>query len=103
MVTFLGFFSPAVGREEHCKQISLACVGSASSVSATLGLPPLTAFLVYTVQALGCSAGNCLRGALGCMHFPGLGHLGSGYWLLHKGADLVGPAFCALPRFEQLR
>ena len=29
--------------EEHCKQISLACVGSARSVWATLGLPPLTA------------------------------------------------------------
>ena len=33
-------FSRAVGREEHCKQISLAC---AHSVSATLGLPLLTA------------------------------------------------------------
>ena len=29
------------------------------------------AFPVYTAQALGCSAGNCLRRALGCMHFPG--------------------------------
>ena len=36
-------FSRAVGREEHCKQISLACVGSAHSVPATLGLPLLTA------------------------------------------------------------
>ena len=32
-----------MGREEHCKQISLVCVGSACSVWATLGLPPLTA------------------------------------------------------------
>ena len=32
-------FSRALGREEHCKQISLAC---AHSDSATLGLPPLT-------------------------------------------------------------
>ena len=31
-----------MGREEHCKQMSLACVGSTSSVPATLGLPPLT-------------------------------------------------------------
>ena len=31
-------FSRAVGREERCKQITLACT---SSVSATLGLPPL--------------------------------------------------------------
>ena len=36
-------FSCAVGREAYCKQISLVCVGSACSVSATLGLPLLTA------------------------------------------------------------
>ena len=36
-------FSPALGREELCKQISLACVGSVYSVSAALGLLPLTA------------------------------------------------------------
>ena len=36
-------FSCTVGREEHCKQISLACVGSARSVRTTLGLPLLTA------------------------------------------------------------
>ena len=33
-------FSRAVGREGHCKQITLAC---AHSASATLGLPPFTA------------------------------------------------------------
>ena len=32
-----------MGREEHCKQISLVSVGSVCSVSATLGLPLLTA------------------------------------------------------------
>ena len=36
-------FSGAVRREEHRKQISLACVGSACSVWTTLGLPQLTA------------------------------------------------------------
>ena len=30
------------------------------------------AFPVCTTHALGCSAGNCLRLALGCMHLPGL-------------------------------
>ena len=34
------FFRCAFGREESCKQITLAC---AHSASATLGLPPLTA------------------------------------------------------------
>ena len=32
-------FSHAAGREEHCREISLACVGSALSVSAARGLP----------------------------------------------------------------
>ena len=44
-----------------------------------------------------------LRPALGCMHFPGLSRSGSGTRVLHKGADSVGPAFCALPRSKQLR
>ena len=53
-------------------------------------------------QALGCSAGNRLRPALDCMHFPGLSHSGSGTWVVLRGTDTVGPAFCALPRSEQL-
>ena len=55
-----------VGREEYCKEISLACVGSAHSVWATLGLPQLTAvcaFWVYTARAPGCSAGHCPKWA----------------------------------------
>ena len=46
---------------------------------------------------------NYLKWALGCMHFPSLSHSGSGSRVLHKGADSVGPAFCALPRSEKLR
>ena len=61
------------------------------------------AFPVYTAQALGSSAGNCLRRALGCMHFPGLNCSGSRIRVLLKGTDSVGPAFCALPRSEPLR
>ena len=45
---------------------------------------------------------NRLRLALGCMHLPGLSHSGSGTQLDLRGADSVGPAFCALPRSEQL-
>ena len=41
--------------------------------------------------------------ALGCVHFPGLSCSGLGSWILHKGADVVGPAFCALPWSKQLR
>ena len=60
-------FSRAVGREEHCKQISLSCVGSAHSVSATLGLPLLRGV---------CSGSRllCRKWALVCVHFPSLSH-----------------------------
>ena len=95
-----------MGREEHCKQIPLACVGSTRSVSAALGLPPLTACVLSQSTLLRLYValpGNCLRRALGCVYFPGLSCSGSGSRVLHKGADLVGPAFCALPRSEQLR
>ena len=85
--------------------ITGACGGCLQFLGHT-GFAPshgMCAFPVYTVQALGCSAGNCLRWALGFMHFPSLSHLSSGSQALHKGADLVGPVFCALPRSEQLR
>ena len=91
-----------MGREEHCKQISLACVGSARSVWATLLLLMacvLSQSILLRLQA--ALLGNCLKQALSCVHFPDLGCLGSGSWVLHKGS--VGPAFCDLPRSEQLR
>ena len=97
-------FSCAAGREEHCKQISLACVGSAHSVSATLGLPPLTACVLSWSTLLRLQVAflvNCLKRSLACMYFPDL--CCSGSWVLHKGTDSVGPAFCALPTSEQLR
>ena len=56
----------------------------------------------HTAQALGCSASNCLRLALGCMHLPGISPSGSGTRVVFRGADSVGLAFCALPRSEQL-
>ena len=57
----------------------------------------------HTAQALGCSAGNNPRLALGCMHLPGPSRSGSGTQVVLRGADSVGPAFCALPRSKQLR
>ena len=80
-------------------QVCSQCLGH-TGLAPTHGV---CAFLVYTAQAPGCSAGNCLKPALGCAHFPGLRHSGSGSWVLHKCTDLVGPAFYALPRSEQLR
>ena len=57
----------------------------------------------HTAQALGCSTGNHPRPALGCLHLPGLSSSGSGTRVVLRGANSVGPAFCALPRSEQLR
>ena len=56
----------------------------------------------HTAQALACSARNHVRPALGCMLLPDLSHSGSGTWVVLRGMGLVGPAFCALPRCEQL-
>ena len=107
MVTYLGsLVQSCCGEEEHCKQISLACVGSARSIWSTLGLPQLMAvcvFLVYIAHAPGCSAGVLSKVVLRFVYFPGLSCSGSGSQVLHKGAELVRPAFCALPRSDQLR
>ena len=66
-----------MGREGHCKQISLACVGSACIGWTTLGLPkPKAASWVYTAQAPGCSA---------------------------RALSQVGTAFHALPKSKLLR
>ena len=59
-------------------------------------------------HGLHCSGSRVLCGELseagpGFVHFPGLSRSGSGSQVLHKGADLVGPVFCALPGSEQLR
>ena len=51
----------------------------------------------------GALQGNSPKQALCCVHFPGLSFSGSGSWVLHKGTHSTGPAFCALPRSEQLR
>ena len=57
----------------------------------------LCTFPVYTSQALGCTAGELSEVGLGYVHFPGLSHSPSGSWVLHKGTDLVGPAFLPFP------
>ena len=51
----------------------------------------------YTAQALGCSAGNHLRPALGCMHLPGLSRSGSGTAVVLRGTDSIGLRFVPFP------
>ena len=92
--TLASLFSRAVGREGCCKQILLAC---ACSILYTLGLPLLAA---HTTQALHCSTREPSE-ARPRLHAPlrsKLLRLGAQEAL--RGADLVGPAFCALPRPE---
>ena len=92
---FLGsLFSRTVGRQGCCKQILLAC---ACSVSSTLGLPLL---VVHTTQALNSSAREPSE-ASPRLHAPLRSKpLRLGAQEALRGADFVGPAFCALPRSE---
>ena len=95
-------FNCAVGREGHCKQISLVCVGSARSVWATLGLPTLMACVLSRSTLLRLQValpGNCgpwvvCTSQIYPAQFQVLGY---------STKASVGPAFCPLPRSEQLR
>ena len=107
MVTFLGLLvQPCFGEGGTLQTyITGVCGECSQSLRHTEFVPThgVCAFPVSTVQILGWSARNCFRWALGCMHFPGLSHSGSGSQVLHRGTDFIGPTFCALPRSKQLR
>ena len=92
-------FSCAVEREEHCKQITLAC---ARSVLATLGLPRSRCVCFPCLHCLDSRllCQKLSEASPGCMFFPGLSHSGSGTWVVLRGADSVGPAFCALSQVQ---
>ena len=98
-------FSCAAGREEHCKQILLTCVGIAHSVWATLGFSHAHGMCDFRSALLRLQValpGNCLKLALGYVHFPVLSCSGSSSQVV-KGIDSAGAAFCALLRSEQLK
>ena len=104
---FLGSLVQSCCREGGTLQTNITGVcGECSQCCRDTGFFPthgMCTFPVYTAQALGCSARNCLRQALGYMHFPGLSHSGPGTWVHLTGADAFGPSFCALPWSETLR
>ena len=58
---------------------------------------PLTACVPFQSTLFRLQVALPGKWALSCMHFPDLRHSGSGSWVLHKGTDSVGPAFCAFP------
>ena len=89
-------FSGAVGRERHCRQISLVCGGSTRSVLATLGLPLLTACVLSLSTLLRLQ--SCLQGV-----GPELLSLPRPKPLRCRflgTPDSVGLAFCAFPTRE---
>ena len=97
-------FSRAVGRERGMLQTNNT--GVCSQCHSHTGPAPThgaCSLPAHTAQALGCSTGNHLWPALGCLPLPGPSRSGSGTWVVLRGADSVGPAFCTLPRSKQLR
>ena len=107
MVTYLSSLVQLCCGEGGTLQTNITGVcGEYSQCLGHTGFAPthsVCAFPVYTSQTLGCSAENYLMQALVCLNFPGLSRSGSGSRVLHKGADLVGPAFYARLKSEQLR
>ena len=72
--------SAVAGGGVHCKQMSLACVGSACSVWDTLGLLLLTVCVLSLCTVLRQQVavqGNCPKQALGCGPFSDLRFSGS--------------------------
>ena len=93
-------FSHAVGREGGMLQTNntgvgsqcLSHTGSAPTVHGACSLP------AHAAQALGCSAGNHPRPALGCLPVPGPSRLGSGTRVVLRGADSpLGQRFVLFP------
>ena len=69
----------------------------------TLGFPLLMACVLSwstLLRILVALQGNCPKQALGFVHFPGPSCSDSGSWVLHKGTNSVGSAFCALSRLS---
>ena len=101
VVTFLGSLVQSCCGEGGILQRNITgmCGECLQCVSRT-GFAPthgLCALPAHTSQALCCSAGNCPRPALGCMHLPGLSRSGSGTGVVLRGADSVGLCFVPFP------
>ena len=105
MVTYLGSLVQLCCGEGGTLQKNITGVcGECLQCLGHTGLPLLTACVLSWSTLLRLQValqGNCLKWALGCMHFPGLSCSGS--QVLHKGTDLAGLVFCAFPRSEELR
>ena len=93
-----------MGRVEHCKQISLVCVGECLQCMDHTGFAPVHnayAFPVYTFQAVGWFAGVLSEAGPGLLALPRSKLLR--FRFLGTPQRHRGPTFCALPLSEQLR
>ena len=83
VVIYLGSLVQLCCREGGTLQTNITGMcGECSQYLGHTGFAPahgVCAFLVYTAQAPGYSAGELSKRALGCMHFPGLSCPGSGF------------------------
>ena len=80
--------------------MSLACVGSVHSVCTMVGLPPLTARVLYWSTLLRFQValqGSCAKWVLGFVNFPGLSCSGPGSRVLHKTQTRLGLCFVPFP------
>ena len=102
MVTYLSSLVQLCGREGGTLQTNIAGMcGEFWQCMGHSGFAPAHSSMCFL--AVHCSGSRVLCRALSNVHFPSLSCSGSGSWVLFKGTDLVGHAFCALPRLEQLR
>ena len=105
MVTYLGSLVQLCCWEGGTLQTNITGIcGECSQCLGQTGFAPdhgMCAFLVYTAQAPGCSAGELSKAGPGLHALPRSKLLR--FRFSTKGIDLAGPAFCALPRSEELR
>ena len=101
VVSYLGSFVQVCCGEGGTLQTNITSVcGECSQCLGHTGFAPLMACMLSQSTLLSLQValqGNFLRWTLGCVHFPGLSHSGSGSWVLHKGADSVGLCFVPFP------
>ena len=86
--------TPQTNITDVCGECS-QCLGYAAFAPLTHGMCVLSRSTLLRLQV--ALQGNCLKRALGCMHFPGLSHSGSGSWVLHKAQTWLGLRFVHFP------
>ena len=103
MVRFLGSLVQSCCGEGGTLQTNITGVWGVFAVSRPHWVCPCSRRLCF--PSLHCSGFRllCREWTLSCMHFSDLSHSGSGSRVLHKGTELVGPSFYAVPWSKQLR